>query len=136
MADKQKMSDFLAECGVFYLGTVDGDVPVVRPLGFQMCHEGELYLGIGTHKAVYAQIKANPNLSICGTKPDGSSWIRIAGKAVFDDDPALVDAAFAAMPQLKPLYESNGWTMGIIHLGEGSVTYYENLMVPVATEEF
>ncbi len=136
MADKQKMSDYLAECRVFYLGTVDGDKPVVRPLGFQMCYNGELYLGIGTHKAVYAQIKANPNINISATKPDGKSWVRIAGKVVFDDDPALVDAAFEAMPQLKPLYESNGWTMGVMHLGEGNVTYYENLMVPVESEDF
>ena len=136
MADKQKMSDYLAECGVFYFATTEGDAPVVRPIGFQMCHDGELYFGIGTHKAVYAQIKANPKVCIAGTKPDGSSWIRISGEVAFDDDPALVDAAFEAMPQLKPLYESNGWTMGMFHLVNGSVTYYENLMAPAGTETF
>lgn len=136
MADKQKMSDYLAECRVFYFATVDDGAPAVRPIGFQMCHEGELYFGIGTHKAVYAQIQATPKVCISGTKPDGSSWIRIKGDVVFDDDPALTDAAFEAMPQLKPLYESNNWTMGIFHLANGSVTYYENLMAPTATEEF
>ena len=136
MADKQRMSEYLAECGVFYFGTVADGGPAIRPLGFQMYHEGELYLGIGTHKDVYAQLKANPNVCICGTKPDGASWIRIYGKAVCDDDPALVDAAFEAMPMLKPMYETNGWTMGIFHLANGSVTYYENLMTPVETEEF
>ncbi|MBQ9042400.1 MAG: pyridoxamine 5'-phosphate oxidase family protein [Eggerthellaceae bacterium] len=136
MADKQKMSDFLGECGVFYFATTDGDAPVVRPIGFQMCKDGELYFGIGTHKAVFAQIKANPKVSIAGTKPDGTSWIRINAEVAFDDDPALVDAAFEVMPQLKPLYESNGWTMGMFHLASGNVTYYENLMAPTATEEF
>ena len=136
MADKQKMSDYLAECGVFYFATVDGDAPVVRPIGFQMCHDGELYFGIGTHKAVFAQLSANPKVCIAGTKPDGTSWIRIAGTVAHDDDPALTDAAFEAMPALKPLYESNGWTMGIFHLVDGTVSYYENLMTPVATEEF
>ena len=136
MADKQKMSEYLGECGVFYFATVDGDAAAVRPIGFQMCKDGELYFGIGTHKAVFAQIKANPKVCIAAAKPDGTSWIRINGEVVFDDDPARVDAAFEVMPQLKPLYESNGWTMGMFHLANGNVTYYENLMAPAATEEF
>ena len=136
MADKQKLSEYLAECGVFYFGTVVDDAPVIRPLGFQMFYEGEFYLGIGTHKEVYKQLVANPNVYICATKPDGTSWVRVSGKAVCDDDPALEVAAFEAMPQLKPLYENNGWTMGMLHLEDGAITYYENLMVPVATEEF
>ena len=135
MADKQKMSDYLAECKPFYVATVADGAPVVRPIGFQMCHEGELYFGVGTHKEVYAQIQATPKVSIAGTKPDGKSWIRINADVVLDDDQALVDAAFEAAPFLKPLYEGNGWTMGIFHLANGSVTYYENLMAPVETEE-
>lgn len=136
MADMQKISDYLAECGVFYVATINGEAPAVRPLGFQMCRDGKLYLGIGTHKDVYAQIEANPTISICATKSDGSSWIRVNAKIAFDSDPALVDAAFEVMPHLKPLYESNGWTMGMMHLETGNVTYYEKAMVPVATEEF
>ena len=136
MADKQKLGDYLGECGVFYLGTVSGDAPVIRPIGFKMVVDGELYFGVGKHKDVYAQLTANPNVYICGTKPDGKSWVRVSGKAVRDDDPALVDAAWVAAPQLKPLYEGNGWEMGVFHLEQGAVTYVENLMVPVETEEF
>lgn len=136
MADKQRISEYLAECGVFYFATVDGDKPSVRPIGFQMYHEGELYFGIGTHKAVYAQLTENPNVCISATQPDGTSWIRVSGKVAKDDDPTLTAAAFEAMPMLKPLYENNGWTMGIFHLVDGSVTYFENLMAPVETEEF
>ena len=136
MADKKKLSEYLAECGIFYFGTVADGAPVIRPLGFQMVCNDELYLGVGTHKDVYAQLTADPNVCICATKPDGTSWVRVSGKAVCDDDPALVDAAFEAMPQLKPLYESNGWTMGVFHLEQGTITYYENLMAPVASEEF
>lgn len=136
MADMQKLGDYLSECGVFYFGTAVDNAPVIRPLGFQMVRDGKLYLGIGTHKDVYAQVEANPNVYICATKPDHTSWVRVCGKAVFDSDPALVDAAFEVMPNLKPLYEQNGWTMGIFHLEQGKVVYYENLMAPVETEEF
>ena len=136
MTIQEEISTYLAECGVFYFGTVDGEAPVIRPLGFQMARDGQLYLGVGTHKNVYAQLKANPNVYICGTKPDGASWIRVAGKAVCDDDPALVDAAFEVMPNLKPMYESNGWTMGIFHLEDATVTFVEKLMAPARTETF
>ena len=136
MADKQKLFDYLGECGFFYFGTVDGDAPVIRPLGFKMLVDGELYFGVGEHKNVYAQLKANPNVYICATKPDGKCWVRVAGKAVCDDDPALVDAAWEAAPRLKPLYDDNGWKMGIFHLEEGKITYVENLMVPAEVEEF
>lgn len=136
MADMKKMSDYLAECGVFYVATINDGAPAVRPIGFQMCYEDNLYLGIGTHKAVYAQIQATPKICISATKPDGKSWVRIAADVAFDDDPVLVDKAFEAMPFLKPLYEDNGWTMGMFHLVNGEVTYYENLMAPVATETF
>ena len=136
MADMQKIADYLGECGVFYFGTVKDDAPVIRPLGFKMVVDGQLYFGIGTHKDAYKQLVANPNVYVCGTKPDGKSWIRIAGKAVCDDDPAMIDKAFEAAPHLKPLYENNGWTMGVFHLEDGTVTYVENLMAPVATETF
>jgi uncharacterized pyridoxamine 5'-phosphate oxidase family protein len=69
-------------------------------------------------------------------KPSGTEWIRITGKAVVDEDPALETAAFEQAPDLKAMYEANGWTMGIFHLEDGTVTYVENVMVPAATESF
>ena len=135
MADKQKLFDYLNECGTFYFGTVDGDAPVIRPIGFKMLVDGELYFGVGKHKDVYAQLVANPNVYICAMKPDNASWVRVSAKAVCDDDPALVDAVWEAAPNLKGLYEGNGWEMGVFHLASGTITYVENVMAPVATEE-
>lgn len=136
MADMQKVADYLSECGVFFFGTAVDNAPVIRPLGFKMVRDGKLYLGIGTHKDAYKQLVANPNVYICAMKPNGKEWIRIAGKAVCDADPALADAAFEVSPSLKPMYDANGWTMGIFHLEEGTITYVENVMAPVATETF
>ena len=136
MSVQQQIHDYLSECGIFYFATVDGDAPVVRPLGFSMCHEGTLYFGVGTFKDVYAQLSANPNVYVCATKPDASGWIRISGKAVRDDDQALVDACFATMPDLKGLYDANGWQMGIFHLADAKATWVDGPMTPVRTEEF
>ncbi|MBQ9002490.1 MAG: pyridoxamine 5'-phosphate oxidase family protein [Eggerthellaceae bacterium] len=136
MADMQKIADYLSECGVFYFATIDGDAPVVRPLGFCMARDEKLYLGVGTFKDVYKQIQANPHIYICALKQDGASWIRISAKAVIDNDPALVDACFELIPDMKPVYEENGWEMGIFHLEGGTITYVENVMQPAVTETF
>ncbi|MBQ9068200.1 MAG: pyridoxamine 5'-phosphate oxidase family protein [Eggerthellaceae bacterium] len=136
MSVQQEIQQYLSECGVFYFATVNGDAPVVRPLGFSMEREGQLYLGVGTFKDVYAQLSSNPHVYICACKPDGSGWIRVAGKAVCDADPALVDATFEAMPDLKALYESNGWEMGVFHLEDATATWVDGPMTPVRTETF
>lgn len=136
MTIQKEIDDYLTECGVFFFATVDGDAPVVRPLGFHMEHDGQLYFGVGTFKDVYAQLKANPNVYVCALKRDASGWIRASGKAVCDSDPALVDACFAKMPNLKPVYEKNGWEMGIFHLEDGKATWVDGAMTKARTEEF
>ena len=98
MSIRQEIHEFLNECGVFYFGTVDGDAPVIRPLGFQMLHEGDLYFGIGTFKSAYKQLVANPNVYICALKPDGSGWIRISAKAAAIATPRLSTPASSACP--------------------------------------
>ena len=40
-----KVNDFLTEAGVFYLATVDGDQPKVRPLGAHMEMDGKVLDG-------------------------------------------------------------------------------------------
>ena len=136
MTIQQEVNAYLDECGLFYFATVDGDAPVVRPLGFHMEQDGQLYFGVGTFKAVYAQLSANPNVCVCACKKDGSGWIRVSGKAVRDNDPALVDACFQAFPDLKAVYDQNGWQMGIFHLEDATVTWVEGAMNPVRTETF
>ena len=136
MSVQQEISAYLGECKMFYFGTVADGAPVIRPLGFQMCKNDQLYFGVGTFKNVYAQIVANPAVYVCATKPDGASWIRISGTAVLDDDPALVDAVWEIMTDLKPVYEANGWEMGVFHLENAKATWVENFMAPVRTEEF
>lgn len=136
MSTKSELHDYLTSCGVFWFSTVTDDGPVTRPLGFKMLVNDELYFGIGTFKAAYQQLVADPRVYVSALKQDGSGWVRVSGKAVCDDDPALVDACFAAMPDLKGLYEANGWKMGIFHLEDGSITYVEGPMTPVKTVEF
>ena len=130
MTIKQEIHEYLTECGMFFFSTVKDGAPVTRPLGFHMLYNGELYFGVGTFKNVYAQITADPNAYLCAAKPDKSGWLRISAKAVCDDDPALTDACFQTMPEMKEIYDANGWKMGIFHLEDATVTFVDGFMVP------
>ncbi len=136
MSVVEEVTSFLtnvsANGGAFFLATVDGDQPALRPLGFKMVVDDKLYLGIGTFKAAFKQIQANPKVQLAAY--DGKTWIRVTATAAIKDDPALVDRCFEIAPHLKATYEKNGWEMGIIALENGTVQWIENAMVVTRTE--
>ncbi len=80
-----KVRDFLAETNVFFMATVDGNHPKLRPLGAFIEEDGKLIFGVGDFKEVYRQMQANPLVEIVACKPDGH-WLRYTGKAVFETD--------------------------------------------------
>jgi uncharacterized pyridoxamine 5'-phosphate oxidase family protein len=115
----QTVTDFLTEAKVFFFTTVDGTRPRTRPFGFFMEHGGKLYFGMGTHKAVWKQVLANPEIEVGALKPD-NSWIRISGKAVVDSSAETLAAAFEKSPFLKTIYnDQSGLTMGLLWLKDG-----------------
>ena len=59
-----KIYAFLKEAGVFYLATVDGDRPRLRPLGAVLEADGKVIFGVGDFKEVYRQMLKNPNVEI------------------------------------------------------------------------
>ena len=79
----KEVYDFLAAHRPFYMATVDADTPRVRPMGFIMEHECKIWFGMGTHKNVYKQLRANPKVEIVTTGGPDSDWVRLSGEAVF-----------------------------------------------------
>lgn len=77
-----EVCEFLKKCGTFYLATVDGDKPQVRPFGAVCEFEGKLYFVTNNQKDVYKQMKANPNVAICGMHK--GEWIRVSGEVEED----------------------------------------------------
>ncbi len=115
-----KVNDFLTEAGVFFLATVDGDQPKIRPLGAHFEMDGKVLFGVGDFKDVYKQLVANPKTEIVACKPDGH-WMRYTGKAVFETDPKYEQAALDAMPNLKDIYnEQTGHKMMMFHLEDAT----------------
>lgn len=115
-----KINDFLTEAGVFFLATVDGDQPKLRPLGAHFEMDGKLLFGVGDFKDVYKQLQANPKTEIVAAKPDGH-WLRYTGRAVFETDEKYAKAALEAMPHLKSIYnEQTGHKMMMFHLEDAT----------------
>ena len=96
---------FLKECGTYYLATMDGDQPRVRPFGTAEIFEGKLYIQTGKKKDVSKQIQKNPKVEICAFK-DGK-WIRITGKLVRDDRLEAKVDMLDKNPGLKGMYAAD-----------------------------
>ena len=105
MKPNEEILEFLKENPTFYLATVDGYLPRVRPIGFAMWYNGHLCIALGKHKAAYKQLL------------DRGEWLRVQGTANFDNTPEAQAAAFQVMPQLADLYnEETGNKLGIVYL--------------------
>lgn len=114
-----QVHEFLNKAGVFYLATVDGDRPRLRPLGLQMEADGKLLFGVGSFKAVYRQLVANPNVEIVACV--GTDWLRCSGRAVFETDPKYEAMALEGMPALKAVYnETTGNRLMMFHLEDAT----------------
>ena len=79
----ERVVQFLKEAETYYLATVEGDQPRVRPFGTAHIFEGKLYIQTGKVKDVSKQIHTNPKVEICAFK--NGEWLRVAGELVEDD---------------------------------------------------
>ena len=106
----QDVYDFLKNAETYYLATMDGDQPRVRPFGSVDIFDGKLYIQTGKVKAVAKQIAANPKVELCAFK-DGR-WLRITGELVEDDRREAKKHMLDSYPVLRRMYsEDDGNTL-------------------------
>lgn len=127
MSNIQKVNDYLTKAGTFFLSTVDGNKPQCRPFGFHMLYDEKIYFGMGTFKDVYKQIVANPHVEICAMV--GPEFLRYYGTAVFATDKTLSTKALDSMPDIKNIYEANGFEMAMFHLADATAEFRTMLAV-------
>ena len=101
----KEVQEFLKDCGVYYLATIDGDKPRVRPFGTAEIFEDHLYIQTGKKKDVFKQIENNNNVELCGFK-DGR-WIRVSGKLIVDDRVEARKDMLDKNPNLRGMYDEN-----------------------------
>ena len=114
-----KISDFLKETGVFFMATVDGDRPALRPLGAFLDVDGKIIFGVGDFKNVYRQLQANPYAEIVACKKDGH-WLRYSGKAVFETDERYAQQMIATAGLDMIYNEETGNKLMTFHLEDAA----------------
>ena len=115
----QEVYEFLKACNVYYLATVEGDQPHVRPFGTVDLFEGKLYIQTGKVKAVAQQMLANPKVEISAMSADGR-WIRISATAVEDDNVAAQAHMLDAYPSLKGMYTAGDGNTMVLYLKDAT----------------
>lgn len=118
----EEVYDFLKKCGTFYLATVEGDKPRVRPFGVVNIFEGKLYIQTGKKKKVSKQMQENSNVEICGFI-DGK-WIRLEGKVVRDDRREAKESMLEANPILKNMYSADDDNTEVLYFEKAKATFY------------
>jgi len=101
-----KTYEFLKECGTFFVATINGNTPAVRPFGGVWECNNELYFTTSNTKEVYSQLINNSRLQITALKAGTRDWIRIDGKAVEVFDLSMKQAMLDAFPRLLKHFNS------------------------------
>ena len=117
----ERVAEFLKEVGTYYLATVDGDQPRVRPFGTAHIYDGKLYIQTGKSKDVSKQITANPKVEICACK--GPEWLRVAATLVEDDRREARESMLDAYPQLKAMYSADDGNTVVYYLKDATATF-------------
>ena len=117
----ERVQAFLKECRVYYLATVEGDQPRVRPFGTAEIFDGKLYIQTGKIKDVSKQIAANPKVEICACK--GSEWLRVAGELVNDDRLEAKKDMLDKNPSLKAMYDAEDDNTQVLYFKNATATF-------------
>lgn len=129
----EKVFTFLKEAGVYYLATVEGDQPRVRPFGTANIFDGKLYIQTGKAKPVSRQLAANPKAEVCAFH--NGTWLRVAGELVEDDRVEAKKSMLDAYPNLRGMYDENDSNTQVLYFRNAEATF-SSFTAPAKTVKF
>ena len=132
MTNLERVCQFLEEAQTYYLATVEGDQPRVRPFGTALIFEGKLYIQTGKRKAVSKQLAVNPKAEICAF--NGSKWLRVCGELVNDDRREVKKAMLDANPSLRAMYSEDDDNTQVLYLKGAKATFSSFTEAPETVE--
>lgn len=118
----QEVYQFLKDCEVYYLATMEGDQPRVRPFGTVDIFEGRLYIQTGKKKDVSKQVQANPKVELCACA-DGK-WLRVSGKLVRDDRVEAKKHMLDNYPELCSMYSPEDDNTEVLYFEDATAIFY------------
>lgn len=117
----QEVYEFLKKCSTYYLATMEGDQPRVRPFGTIDLFEGKLYIQTGKVKEVSKQIAKNPKVELCAF--DGGKWLRVAGTLVRDDRVEAKQHLLDSYPMLQKMYSATDDNTEVLYFENAVATF-------------
>lgn len=117
----ERVCQFLKDAGVYYLATVEGDQPRVRPFGTAHIFEGKLYIQTGKVKPTSRQLLANPKAEISAFH--NGTWIRLAGELVEDARLEAKKSMLDAYPSLRNMYDENDGNTQVFYFRNATATF-------------
>jgi uncharacterized pyridoxamine 5'-phosphate oxidase family protein len=117
----QEVHDFLKKCGAYYLATMEGDQPRVRPFGTIHLFDDRLYIQTGKVKASSKQMAVNPKVEICAF--DGDQWLRVQATVVDDPRVEAKQSMLDAYPQLQSMYSATDDNTQVLYLTDAVATF-------------
>ncbi len=117
----ERVWKFLKDAGIYYLATMEGDQPRVRPFGTAHVFEGRLYIQTGKSKNVSRQLHDNPRAEICAFQ-DGE-WLRVAGELVEDDRREARQSMLDAYPSLQDRYSADDGNTEVFYFRNATATF-------------
>ena len=133
MSNIEKVSEFLDKTRTYYLATVDGDQPRVRPFGTVLVYDGKLYIQTGKVKPVSKQLAANPKAEICAFDVQTGTWLRVSGELINDDSRDVKVAMLEKYPDLKGMYNPDDDNTQVLYFKDATATFSSFTAAP---EEF
>ena len=133
MENVKEVLQFLEDAKVFYVSTVDGDKPRVRPFSGIHEFEGKLYMPTSNKKKVFAQMMENPNVEIGGMAH--GKWIRIEAEIVCDN---RVEARKSMLDHygeaLTKMYSLDDGKFEVVYLNNAKATICSFTEDPIVIE--
>lgn len=117
----ERVCEFLKEAQTYYLATVEGDQPRVRPFGTANIFEGKLYIQTGKVKPTSRQLLANPKAEICAFH--NGVWVRVAGELIEDDRVEARKSMLDAYPNLRKMYDENDGNTQVFYFRNAEATF-------------
>ena len=129
----EQVAKFLKKADTYYLATVEGDQPRVRPFGTAHIFEGKLYIQTGKVKDVSKQIHANPKVEICAFK--NGEWLRVAGELAEDDRREARQSMLDEYPSLQKIYSADDGNTEVFYF-KNAKAVFSSFTKPEETVEF
>ena len=128
----EKVVKFLDEAQTYYLATVEGDQPRVRPFGTALIYKDRLYIQTGKIKPESKQLKANPKAEICAFM--NGKWLRVSGELFEDDTREVKTLMLEKMPMLRHMYNEDDGNMQMLYFKNAKATFSSFTEAPESFE--